>query len=64
MRILRLLVNAADKRNVPVGTYAPDSLAVVFSALVTGCVLAPTREREELRFFRIGPIDKVDRAAL
>lgn len=35
-----------------------------FSGLVAGCVLAPTREREELRFFRIGPTDRVDMSAL
>lgn len=29
-----------------------------FSGLVVCCVLAPTREREELRFFRIGPTTK------
>lgn len=33
-----------------------DSSAVDFSGLVVGCVLAPTREREELRFFWIGPV--------
>lgn len=43
---------------------APDSSAVDISGLVAGCVLAPTREREELRFFGIGPTDRVDRAAL